>query len=520
MDNQTSYARRWGLVSSLTFLSRIAGYFRDVVIAYFFGAGASTDAFYVAFRIPNLLRRLFAEGSLTIAFIPIFTEYNEQKGAEEAKKALNAVFTVLFCILILLVILGVIFSPYIVKAFASGFDIEAFKLSVLLNRIMFSYILFISLTALSMGVLNSLRHFFAPAFSPVLFNISIIICAFFLHKSFNIPIISLAIGVILGGLLQLLLNIYFLKSKDFMFGFTSHFKHPAVKRLSLLMAPQLFGIGVYNLNIIVGTQFASFMEEGTISYLYFAERLIEFPLGIIAVSIATVMLPSLSSDIAAKKFESFKENYSSTLRLMLFIMIPATFGLIALGKPICNLLYQHGEFDYDAVIKTSQCLLGYSFGLIAVAGIRITVPAFYAMQDTKIPVITAFIAFIVNALFCYILGFVFDLDHLGLALASSISSILNFSLLIYFLSKRSGFFIDKKLLLFIAKVGALSLFMGAIVYFISSMYSWQTSDVTPQKLMFFILPISVGIILFFAFAKLLKIKEFDYLISMFLKRNS
>ncbi len=520
MDNQTSYARRWGLVSSLTFLSRIAGYFRDVVIAYFFGAGASTDAFYVAFRIPNLLRRLFAEGSLTIAFIPIFTEYNEQKGAEEAKKALNAVFTVLFCILILLVILGVIFSPYIVKAFASGFDIEAFKLSVLLNRIMFSYILFISLTALSMGVLNSLRHFFAPAFSPVLFNISIIICAFFLHKSFNIPIISLAIGVILGGLLQLLLNIYFLKSKDFMFGFTSHFKHPAVKRLSLLMAPQLFGIGVYNLNIIVGTQFASFMEEGTISYLYFAERLIEFPLGIIAVSIATVMLPSLSSDIAAKKFESFKENYSSTLRLMLFIMIPATFGLIALGKPICNLLYQHGEFDYDAVIKTSQCLLGYSFGLIAVGGIRITVPAFYAMQDTKIPVITAFIAFIVNALFCYILGFVFDLDHLGLALASSISSILNFSLLIYFLSKRSGFFIDKKLLLFIAKVGALSLFMGAIVYFISSMYSWQTSDVTPQKLMFFILPISVGIILFFAFAKLLKIKEFDYLISMFLKRNS
>ena len=489
MDNQISYARRWGLVSALTLVSRIAGYFRDVVIAYFFGAGVSTDAFYVAFRVPNLLRRLFAEGSLTIAFIPIFTEYNEQKGKMDAKKALNAVFTVLFCILFLLVVLGVILSPYIIKLFASGFDEQAFRLSVFLNRIMFSYILFISLTALSMGVLNSLRHFFAPAFSPVLFNISIIGCAFFLHSKLDIPITSLAIGVILGGVLQLILNLYFLKSKEFIFRFTSNLKHPAVKRLSLLMAPQLFGIGVYNLNIIVSTQYASFMKEGTISYLYFAERLIEFPLGIIAVSIATVMLPSLSSDIAAKRFESFKENYSNTLRLMLFVMIPAMFGLIALGKPICNLLYQHGEFDYSAVVKTSQALLGYSFGLLAVGGIRVTVPAFYAMQDTKTPVITAFIAFIINAVFCYVLGFVFDLDHLGLALASSISSIFNFTLLLYFLSKKSGFLIDKNLLLFVAKVGILSFFMGLLVYSISNLYSWQSSGVNPQKLFFFLLSI-------------------------------
>lgn len=520
MNKQNSYAKRWGLVSSLTFISRIAGYFRDVVIAYFFGAGASTDAFYVAFRIPNLLRRLFAEGSLTIAFIPIFTEYNEQKGRDEAKKALNAVFTVLFCVLILLVVLGVIFAPLIIKVFASGFDSEAFKLSVLLNRIMFSYILFISLTALSMGVLNSLRHFFAPAFSPVLFNISIIFCAFLLHKSFDIPILSLAIGVILGGFLQLLLNIYFLRSKNFMFGFTSHIKHPAVKRLSLLMAPQLFGIGVYNLNIIVSTQYASFMDEGTISYLYFSERLIEFPLGIIAVSIATVMLPTLSSDISAKRFESFKENYSSTLRLMLFIMIPAMIGLIAFGKPICNLLYQHGEFDYEAVAKTTQALLGYSFGLFAVGGIRVTVPAFYAMQDTKTPVITAFAAFLANTVLCYVLGFLFDLDHLGLALASSISSILNFGLLLFFLSKRSGFFIDRNLLLFILKVTVISILMGLIVYFISSNYSWDSSDINSKKIFYFIFPILTGILFFFTSAKIFKIKEFDYLLSMFFRIKS
>ncbi|MGH7884395.1 MAG: murein biosynthesis integral membrane protein MurJ [Thermodesulfobacteriota bacterium] len=518
MDNQTSYARRWGLVSSLTFLSRIAGYFRDVVIAYFFGANIQTDAFYVAFRIPNLLRRLFAEGSLTVAFIPIFTEYNELRGKDEAKKVLNAIFTVLLIILLLLVILGIIFSPQIIKVFASGFDENTVSLAVKLNRIMFSYLIFISLTALSMGVLNSIRHFFAPAFSPVLFNISIIGCVFLFGNSFDIPIISIAVGVLLGGFLQLILNLYFLKSKDFMFNFTAEFNHPAVKRVCLLIAPQIFGIGVYNLNIIVNTQFASYMPSGTISYLYFAERLIEFPLGIIAVSIATVMLPSLSSDAAARRFEAFSQKYSDNLKLMLFIMIPAMFGLIALGKPICNLLYQHGEFDSVSVAKTSQALLGYAFGLFAVGGIRITVPAFYAIQNTKTPVIAAFAAFIVNAILCYVLGFIFNLDHFGLAAASSVSSILNFIILLLYLQKRLGNFVDRELIFFILKVTTASFFMGLIVYLISRLYSWQSSDITLEKLLYFIVPILIGVLFFLAAASLLKIKEFSSLTSMISRR--
>ncbi|MCZ6790995.1 MAG: murein biosynthesis integral membrane protein MurJ, partial [Candidatus Dadabacteria bacterium] len=419
MKQQEEITRSAGVVGSLTFLSRIAGYARDVVIAYFFGASALTDAFWVAFRIPNLLRRLFAEGSLTISFIPVFTQYLETKNKEEAKKVADAVFTILIFLLIIISIGGILLSPYIIKLFAAGFDKNTFDLAVSLNRIMFPYILFISLTALSMGVLNSLRHFFAPAFSPVILNLCIIIAVFLIYNSFNIPIYAAAVGVIVGGVLQLLFVLPFLNRRGFLFGFSKHVRHPAVKRIGFLIIPQLFGVAVYNLNILVNTQYASFMTQGTISYLYFAERLIEFPLGIIAVSIATVLLPSLSSYVSKKEFDKFRETYSFTLRLMFFILIPALVGLIVLRVPICNLLYQRGEFDYAATIFTSQALLGYAVGLWAVGGIRITAPAFYSMQDTRTPVIIAFVAFIVNAVFGYVLGFTFDLKHTGLAFASS-----------------------------------------------------------------------------------------------------
>ena len=251
MKQQEEITRSAGVVGSLTFLSRIAGYARDVVIAYFFGATALTDAFWVAFRIPNLLRRLFAEGSLTISFIPVFTQYLETKNKEEAKKVADAVFTILIFLLIIISIGGILLSPYIIKLFAAGFDKNTFDLAVSLNRIMFPYILFISLTALSMGVLNSLRHFFAPAFSPVILNLCIIIAVFLIYNSFNIPIYAAAVGVIVGGVLQLLFQLPFLNTRGFLFGFSKHVRHPAVKRIGFLIIPQLFGVAVYNLNILV-----------------------------------------------------------------------------------------------------------------------------------------------------------------------------------------------------------------------------------------------------------------------------
>ncbi|NIP30838.1 MAG: murein biosynthesis integral membrane protein MurJ [Candidatus Dadabacteria bacterium] len=519
MNVNSGYRNKWGLVSFLTLLSRIVGYFRDVIVAYLFGAGIQTDAFYVAFRIPNILRRLFAEGSLTVAFIPIFTEYLELKDEKEAKKALYSIFSVLLLILILLTVLGVIFAPYVIKLYAYGFDEITFSTAVKLNRIMFPYILFISLTALAMGVLNSVKHFFAPAFSPVLFNISMIICALLLYSHFDLPIISLAIGVIIGGICQLSLNLYFLKKKGFIFKFTKVFKHEAVRRVGMLMAPQLFGIAVYNINILVNTQFASFMPTGTVSYLYFSERLIEFPLGIIAVSIATVMLPALSSDATIKNFENFKDKYYESLRLMLYIMIPAMVGLIVLRVPICNILYQHGEFDYIAVIKTSQALFGYGIGLWAIGGIRITVPAFYALQDTKTPVFIAFIAFIVNTISAYVLGFVFELNHLGLAIASSISSTLNFLLLLYFLDNRLSNLINHELLSYILKITAVSVFMGIIVMKIASLHAWTQSELSLYKVVIILSSILIGAVFFFIASRLLSIKELDSLVAILKRRK-
>jgi putative peptidoglycan lipid II flippase len=514
MKQHEQITRSAGLVGSLTFLSRIAGYARDVVIAYFFGATALTDAFWVAFRIPNLLRRLFAEGSLTISFIPVFTQYLETKNKEEAKKVADAVFTILVFLLILISIGGILLSPYIIKLFAAGFDESTFELAVSLNRIMFPYIIFISLTALSMGVLNSLRHFFAPAFSPVILNICIIVAVFFLYKNFNVPIYAAAVGVIAGGILQLIFQLPFLYGRGFLFSFRKQVRHPAVKKIGFLIIPQLFGVAVYNINILVNTQYASFMTEGTISYLYFAERLIEFPLGIIAVSIATVLLPSLSSYVSKKEFDKFKETYSFTLRLMFFILIPALVGLIVLRVPICNLLYQRGEFDYAATVFTSQALLGYAVGLWAVGGIRITAPAFYSMQDTKTPVIIAFIAFIVNAILGYVLGFTFGYKHTGLALASSISSIINFVLLFYLIERRVGNINIKSIIVLLVKLTAISGVMGVVIWRISKLTFWNESAFSLEKIGILAASIVIAAVIYFLLAKILKIEEADFLVKM------
>ncbi|MBI2486873.1 MAG: murein biosynthesis integral membrane protein MurJ [Deltaproteobacteria bacterium] len=519
MDNKKEITRSVGVVGVVTLISRITGYVRDMVIAYFFGAKAETDAFYVAFRVPNLLRRLLAEGSLTVSFIPVFTEYLEKNGKEEAKRVSDVTFTLLFMVLILVSILGVLLSPFIIKLFASGFKGEIFNLAVDLNRIMFPYIFFASLAALSMGILNSLKRFFAPAFAQVAFNIGSIAVIFLLHQSLNIPIFSLAIGVIIGGFIQFAFQMPFLKSIGFLHSFSKNLRHPAVKKIALLMAPQLFGVAVYNLNILVSTQYGSHLPEGTVSYLYYSERLMEFPLGIVAVSIATVLLPNLSSQAAKGDTEKFRESYSFALRLMLFLIAPALTGLIALRVPICNLLYQRGEFTYDATLSTSQALIGYTIGLWAVGGVRITAPTFYAMQDTRTPVIFAFLAFIVNAVFGYILGFTFELKHTGLALASSISSIFNFSLLFFALNKRVGMIDMKNTLIYCLKISVASLTMGLTAWKISTLFEWTQSGISIEKIGIFLASVVGAAAVYFGLAKVLKVEELGFLFSL-IKRKS
>src|SRR3990172_7073365 len=464
MKHREEITRSAGIVGVITLLSRIMGYARDMVVAYFFGARAETDAFYVAFRIPNLLRRLLAEGSLTVSFIPIFTENLEKKGKEEAKKISDIMFTLLFIVLILVSLVGVLLSPFI-------------------------------------------------------FNIVVIATVFLIQQSFDLPIFSLAIGVMIGGFIQVAFQTPFLRNRGFLYEFRKSLRHPAVKQIALLMVPQLFGLAVYNLNILVSTQYASHLPEGTVSYLYYSERLIEFPLGIVAVSIATALLPSLSSQASKGELERFRASYSFALRLMLFVMVPALTGLISLRVPICNLLYQRGEFSYEATIFTSQALLGYAVGLWAVGGVRITAPTFYAIQDTKSPVKIAFLAFIVNAFFGYILGFTFGLKHTGLALASSISSTFNFFLLFFALSRRMGEIEVKKTLMQVLKITLASLIMGVSAWKISAFYDWSQSGISLEKIGVFLASVLVSVALYFTIAKLLKVEEIGFLFDM-IKRKA
>lgn len=421
-----------------TVLSRIMGMVRDMTVSRLFGAGFATDAFFAAYQIPNMLRRFFAEGALTAAFVPTFSECYTQKGEAEAKELANTCFTLLTIVMALITVCGIIFSPQIVTLMFPGFAAEPSKLelTVLLNRLMFPYIFFVSLVALCMGILNTLRHFFTPAISTVFLNITIILSALLLHNLFAVPILSLAVGVLAGGLLQLLLQLPVLWRRGFRLQLRFDFNNPAVRRIAMLMGPSIFGVGVYYLNITVGNILASFLPQGSVSYLYYAQRLFEFPQGIFTVSVAQAVLPSMSRQAAEGDIEALKESLQFGLRLMIFITIPAMAGLIVSATPIFTLLFMGGAFDYAKAVACGDALVYYSLGLTSVAMVRVIAPAFYALKDTRTPVITALAAFLINLIFSLIL--MRSMLHSGLALASSLSALANMALLLYLFRRKAG----------------------------------------------------------------------------------
>ncbi len=331
-------AKAAGVVGLATMLSRVFGFIRDVIVARYFGAGLATDAFFVAFRIPNLLRRLFAEGSLTIAFVPVFTEYLKAKSREDAFELARVAFTLLSAILVVVSIAGVLLSPAIVTLMAPGFRAapDKYALTVLLTRIMFPYIFFIALVALCMGILNSLRHFATPALSPVILNLCMIAAALTLRDFFAEPIVALAVGVMVGGLLQLAVQLPVLFRLGVSLRPNFHFGHEGVRRIGALMLPAAFGAAVYQINIFISTLLASFLPEGSVSFLYYADRIVELPLGIFGIAIGTAALPSFSDQVARGQYDEMKRTISFSLRLMLFITIPAMIGIVALQEPIIS----------------------------------------------------------------------------------------------------------------------------------------------------------------------------------------
>ncbi|MCL4457506.1 MAG: murein biosynthesis integral membrane protein MurJ [Nitrospirae bacterium] len=517
MSAKGRIARAAGLMSVATLISRILGYVKDMILARYFGATGMADVFFVAFRIPNLLRELFAEGSMSSAFVPVLTEYQTKDGKEEANRLVRATFIFILVFVGIICALGIIFAPTIVTAIAPGFlkDPEKFSNTVLLTRIMFPFLLFISLAALTMGALNTRGIFFVPALAPALLNIVTIISVLTLSMRFTNPIISVAIGVTAGGLVQFLFQVpaFFRQGYNLRFQISnlkSRIRHPGLKKIGMLIIPATAGMAVAQINIFVSTILASYLAEGSITYLYYSMRLIQFPIGIFGVAMGMAVLPALSEHSVRGEMEKVKEDFSFALRLLFFITVPAMIGLIALKTPIVSTLFQRGEFGYAATIGTSDALMFYSFGIWAVVGARVITATFYSMQDTKTPVKVAAAAMIINIIMSLLL--MGPMKHSGLAFANAIASICNFIVLFYFLRKKLGGVGTRKIARSFAKTLLASAVMGIAGWFVIGSGLWAKSGHDMEKALYLGAAITVCGGIYMLFACLLKSEEMGYII--------
>ncbi|NQT21863.1 MAG: murein biosynthesis integral membrane protein MurJ, partial [Candidatus Omnitrophica bacterium] len=424
---KTQIAKNAGIISLGTNLSRILGLVRDILIAKFFGTTYEAASFVVAFTIPNMLRDFVGEGAANAAFVPVLTEYRMKKTPEEFWNLANNIVNILTVALIGISVLGICIAPFIVRLMAPGFirEIGALALTVKLARIIFPYLIFIGLTACGMGILNTLRHFAAPAFGPVLMNISIIFCAIFLCPIWGV--MGLAFGVLIGGACQLFIQVPVLYKSGFRLKPVFNLFHPATKKIGLLLAPRIVGSAVYQINILVDRMLASLfwvVGTGGIPAMYYSYRLIQYPLAIFSTALATAALPVMSQHALEKDYSKLRETVSFSLRSIFFIMIPASIGLAVLGKPIIQILFQRGTFGTYSTDITYQALLFYTIGLFAYGGIRILATTFYSLNDTFTPVKVAACSLAINVVFNLIL--MWPLKIGGLALATSIAAIFNF----------------------------------------------------------------------------------------------
>jgi putative peptidoglycan lipid II flippase len=423
-------------VSSMTLLSRVLGFVRDAVIARVFGAGLVTDAFFVAFKIPNLLRRLFAEGAFAQAFVPILAEYKNRRGEADTRALVDHVATVLTLALVVVTVLGVLAAPLIVAISAPGFTAtpEKFALTVDLLRIVFPYILFIALTACAGGILNTWSRFAVPAFTPVLLNLSFIAFALFAAPWFDPPVMALAWAVFAGGVLQLALQVPFLMRIGMLPRFRLNFRDEGVQRVLRQMAPAVFGVSVGQISLLINTVFASFLVTGSVTWLYFADRLMEFPAGMLGVALGTILLPSLARSHAEKSPQAYSELLDWGLRLTLLLAVPAAVALALLAVPLVATLFHYGAFTATDVINTRHAVIAYSVGLIGLIAVKVLAPGFYARQDIRTPVKFAVVTLVVTQLLNLLL--IWDLHHAGLALSISLGACLNAALLLRGLRRR------------------------------------------------------------------------------------
>lgn len=471
---KTSVARSAAIMGIATFLSRIAGLVREQTFAYLFGAGKWTDAFNVAFKIPNLLRDLFAEGAMSAAFVPTFNSILQKEGEEKAFRLTNLTFCAILIIVGTLTALGMILSPYIVQILAPQFinDPEKFNVTVTMTRIMFPFLLVISWAAISMGMLNSLGEFFIPSVAPVFLNLSMILSGWLICPiavKCNMPSITgMAIGAMLGGILQFAVQLPSLIRKGWRFFWCLDFKDPGIKKIGKLMIPGTVGLAATQINVAVNTILATSQGDGAVSWISYAFRIMQLPIGIFGVAVAQATLPVISRQAASGDKDAMAGTLASSIRLSAFINLWACFACVALAEPVIRIIYQHGRFGIDDTLATTAVLRAYSIGLVFYALIKILGPAFYALDDTKVPVKASIISIIVSIILS--LSLIKPFGYISLPFSSSMAAIVNAGFLFFVLQKRVGGFGKYSLISGLIKILISTAISGVATYY-SYVYS-------------------------------------------------
>lgn len=497
-------------VSSMTMISRILGFVRDTIIARIFGAGMATDAFFVAFKLPNLLRRIFAEGAFSQAFVPILAEYKLRRTEDETRQFLSNISAALSLILLIVTFIGIITAPVVIWISAPGFSINAkkFELTVHLLRITFPYILFISLSSLVGSILNTWNKFLIPAFTPTFLNISFIFCSLFLSPYFNPKILALGWAVFIGGIIQLAYQLPYLKKIGMLTWPRLNWKNSAVWRVIKQMGPAIFGVSISQISLVINTIFASFLVSGSVSWMYYADRLMEFPTGVLGVALGTILLPSLSKHAADIDEQAFSNLLDWGIRLSLLLAVPSAVGLAVLSMPLIATLFMYGKFDIHDALMTQQALIAYSIGLLGLILVKVLAPGFYARQNIKTPVKIAIFTLVVTQLMNLI--FISPLQHAGLSLAIGLGSCLNAGLLLIQLLKHKIYQPSPGWLLFLSKMIFSVIVMGGTLQLIQHYFPFNWSASSWNRVFNLCLLIGIGSLTYFILLFILGFRLRDF----------
>jgi putative peptidoglycan lipid II flippase len=509
--------RALGGIAGATLLSRVLGFVRDMVVARAFGAGPITDAFFVAFRIPNILRRLLAEGALSTAMIPVFTDYMARDDRPELHRMLRAVLGLALLALTVTTVLGIVFAPAILLAIAPGFmdDPAQASLAVSLTRIMFPYLLLVGLAAMATGILNSRGRFFASALGPAVLNVGMILAVLVLSRHLDPPIVSLAIGVLAGGLGQLLVQVPSLSACGLLITPSRELGHPVIARVTRLLLPAVFGLAAVQLMVFVNTLLASLLPLGSISYLYYADRVMEFPLGVFGIALASASLPVMSRHAAAQDHRALADTLNFALRLALYVSVPSTVGLVALRTPIVRVLFERGRFGPAETAATAEALAWYAIGLAGFAGSRIVAQTFYARSEPATAVRWGIVSVVANVVAA--LALMGPLGHSGLAGAASVGAYVNLVSLLVIARRRLGRLGGRALVNGLVRTLVAALPLAAVCWLATSWWPQHPSFVIDAA--WLATTIAAGTGVFWAASAALGISERTALLNLYRRRS-